>query len=217
MKLELFYSLKPWIVTQDFYGDRVCANPNNPKDFKVKVGDSCDAGMVSLYSIFGYKTHGGNDVVGALGQTIRASINGYVKYIETERERGLGVEIVSEDRFDFKKEPDKGIPEDITCRVRTGDYHMNAVRVVLGQQVKTGDVIGEVGSTGFSTAPHDHFFVKLCDDNGESLYPNNGWRSCIDPAPYFSGYFAEDAQRVILIRRLIDLYSQLVAFIKGRQ
>ena len=39
--------------------------------------------------------------------------------------------------------------------------HMNALYVSTGQTVAQGEVLGEVGSTGFSTGPHIHFMVKV--------------------------------------------------------
>lgn len=38
--------------------------------------------------------------------------------------------------------------------------HMSKVAVVSGQEVKQGDIIGYVGSTGKSTGPHVHFEVR---------------------------------------------------------
>jgi murein DD-endopeptidase MepM/ murein hydrolase activator NlpD len=41
--------------------------------------------------------------------------------------------------------------------------HMSQNAVVAGQKVNTGDVIGYVGSTGYSTGPHLHFTVYVTD------------------------------------------------------
>ena len=53
------------------------------------------------------------------------------------------------------------------------DYygHMTAFAVQRGDVVQTGQVIGFVGSTGYSTGPHLHFEVRV------SGVP-------VDPAPY---------------------------------
>ena len=40
-------------------------------------------------------------------------------------------------------------------------YHLNEVEVEAGQMVKTGDPIGKVGTTGFSTGPHLHFTMSV--------------------------------------------------------
>jgi murein DD-endopeptidase MepM/ murein hydrolase activator NlpD len=41
--------------------------------------------------------------------------------------------------------------------------HMSQNSVVAGQKVNTGDIIGYVGSTGYSTGPHLHFTVYVTD------------------------------------------------------
>lgn len=39
--------------------------------------------------------------------------------------------------------------------------HTSKMYVSVGQQVKTGDVIAAVGSTGNSTGPHLHFEIRI--------------------------------------------------------
>lgn len=46
--------------------------------------------------------------------------------------------------------------------------HLNKFKVLRGEQVEQGDVIGFSGNTGYSIAPHLHFSVKV---NGSSVDP----------------------------------------------
>jgi murein DD-endopeptidase MepM/ murein hydrolase activator NlpD len=43
--------------------------------------------------------------------------------------------------------------------------HMDEVDVVVGQWLETGDVVGNVGSTGTTTGPHLHFEVRLGENS----------------------------------------------------
>ncbi len=60
--------------------------------------------------------------------------------------------------------------------------HLSEVDVVLGQVLKVGDVLGKVGTTGFTTGPHLHFEVRVGTDDFFStrnpelwLVPPEGW------------------------------------------
>jgi murein DD-endopeptidase MepM/ murein hydrolase activator NlpD len=46
-------------------------------------------------------------------------------------------------------------------RLYTIYAHMDQVNVISGQEVKTGEVLGLVGTTGFTTGPHLHFEVRM--------------------------------------------------------
>lgn len=48
--------------------------------------------------------------------------------------------------------------------------HSEGITVSVGQKVKQGDVLGTVGSTGFSTGPHLHFEIRK---DGVALNPSN--------------------------------------------
>lgn len=75
------------------------------------------------------------------GKVIRAGLNGgYGRMVEIDHGHGL-----------------------------TSRYaHMSRIDVKEGQEVKTGDIIGEAGSTGRSTGPHLHFEVRR---NGTAIDP----------------------------------------------
>ncbi len=46
--------------------------------------------------------------------------------------------------------------------------HLNKFKVLRGEQVEQGDVVGFSGNTGYSIAPHLHFSVKV---NSSSVDP----------------------------------------------
>jgi len=59
--------------------------------------------------------------------------------------------------------------------------HMSKFNVKVGQKVKRGDVIGYVGSTGTSTAPHCHYEVIK---NGKKINPINFFFKDLSPDEY---------------------------------
>jgi len=52
----------------------------------------------------------------------------------------------------------------------TAYAHQSSIAVSQGQTVRQGEVIGYVGSTGFSTGPHLHFEIRV---NGTAQDPRN--------------------------------------------
>ncbi len=63
--------------------------------------------------------------------------------------------------------------------------HLSRFGTKVGEQVKAGNVIGYVGSTGMSTGPHLHYMVHN-PGGGAGNYGNH-----VNPASYMSG-FAKD-------------------------
>jgi murein DD-endopeptidase MepM/ murein hydrolase activator NlpD len=67
-------------------------------------------------------------------------------------------------------------------RLYTVYAHMSEIKVKVGQEVKTGDVLGLVGTTGLTTGPHLHFEVRMESNSYFATYnpelwlaPPQGW------------------------------------------
>jgi murein DD-endopeptidase MepM/ murein hydrolase activator NlpD len=60
--------------------------------------------------------------------------------------------------------------------LQTWYAHLSSFAVKMGDMVRAGQLIGQVGSTGNSTGPHLHYMVL-----------NGGWPSYMNPAPYLDG------------------------------
>lgn len=73
-----------------------------------------------------------------------------------------------------------------TLKLATMYCHLASNTVAKGQQVKKGDKIGVMGSTGNSTGPHLHLNLFQVDDNGVRLNRDNGYNGGIDPLPFLS-------------------------------
>jgi len=52
--------------------------------------------------------------------------------------------------------------------------HLSAIDVRVGQTVRTGQIIGRVGSTGRSTGPHLHYETRV---RGEAVDPQKFLRA----------------------------------------
>ncbi len=59
--------------------------------------------------------------------------------------------------------------------------HMNSFNVRLGQEVRRGDVIGYVGNSGGSTAPHLHYEVHR---NGSPVNPQHYYFKDLTPQEF---------------------------------
>jgi murein DD-endopeptidase MepM/ murein hydrolase activator NlpD len=96
--------------------------------------------------------HRGIDIANHTGTPIIATADG--KVTSVGRNGGLGKMIVINHGHGFQ--------------TRYG--HLSDYNVKRGQKVKRGDVIGYMGSTGYSTGPHLHYEVYR---NNKSLNPSN--------------------------------------------
>lgn len=96
------------------------------------------------------KMHTGVDIAAGYGTPIRAGGNGMV--IFTGWRGGYGLTVII----------------DHGERLSTLYAHLSRIAVADGQVVEAGQIIGYVGSTGYSTGPHLHFEVRV---NGTPVDP----------------------------------------------
>ena len=99
------------------------------------------------------KMHEGMDFTAPVGTDIYAAGNGVVKVVEYDS-RGYGNHVIISHGFGYE----------------TLYGHMSKIKVRPGQKLNRGDVIGVVGNTGTSTAPHLHYEVIK---QGKKINPIN--------------------------------------------
>ena len=116
-------------------------------------------GRTSLTSLYGmrvhpitgaYKLHTGIDISAPLGTYFVAAANGVVSKATYNTAYGNMVII------------------DHGGGVQTLYAHGNSILVQVGDEVKAGTPVLEVGSTGYSTGPHAHFEIRI---NGQTVNP----------------------------------------------
>lgn len=110
------------------------------------------------------KLHTGMDFTAPTGTEIRSTGDGKVVEVVNSR-RGYGKHVVIDHGYGY----------------RTRYAHMSKYTVRKGQKIKRGDVIGYVGSTGTSTAPHLHYEVEK---NNRKINPVNFYSSDLTPEQY---------------------------------
>ena len=91
----------------------------------------------------GRRAHKGVDLAAPTGTPIYATADGVVRKAEWFSSYGLFVQL----------------EHGASLETRYG--HMSRLNVFNGQQVRKGDLIGYVGSTGRSTGPHLHYEVRI--------------------------------------------------------
>lgn len=96
------------------------------------------------------RAHSGVDLSAPTGSPIVATSDGQVSWADWAG--GYGIAVAVEHGGGYQ--------------TRYG--HMSRVNVAPGQNVRKGDIIGYVGSTGMSTGPHLHYEVRV---NGQAVNP----------------------------------------------
>ena len=125
----------------------------NYKPVMLKLGYMNTPSRGSISSGFGMrwgKMHKGIDIAASLGATINSVLGGTVNYAAWQDGYGNVIKI------------------NHGGGIETTYAHCSVINVKMGEVVKLGEKIGEVGSTGNSTGPHLHFEVR---ENGEPINP----------------------------------------------
>ncbi len=114
-----------------------------------------------LTSAFGKRTdpftrknafHNGMDIAASFGSPIRATADGFISHVKSEKIGG-NVVIISHG----------GGYTTVYC-------HLSKFKVKPGQKVKRGDVIGLIGQTGKSLGPHLHYEVRVNGTPADPYY-----------------------------------------------
>ncbi len=108
--------------------------------------------------------HTGIDFTAPRGTEVYATGDGVVDKVVMKK-RGYGYHVVLDHGYGYK----------------TLYAHMSKFKVRNGEKVKRGDVIGYVGSTGTSTAPHLHYEVIK---SGKKINPMNFFFNDLTPEEY---------------------------------
>lgn len=135
--------------------------PISTKDL-TRVASGFGLRIHPLYKIT--KFHAGMDFTAPTGTEIYATGDGTVASVSSSK-RGMGNHIIIDHGFGY-----------------TSIYaHLDSFNVRTGQKVNRGDVIGFVGNTGMSIAPHLHYEIKL---NGTNVDPVNYYFNDLSPHEY---------------------------------
>lgn len=157
-------------------------DPENSPRFLCPV----DYEYVTVYMNEG---HRGDDLAADIGTPVYAAQDGLVTYAAYHQSYGNCVVL------DHGAGPDGNLWTTLYA-------HMDDYTVEAGQTVKAGDLIGHVGTTGYSTGPHLHFEITL---NGIVTQPR-----------YFTDYRAADskplnAENVQMLREEAETNAALYA------
>ncbi len=108
--------------------------------------------------------HPGQDFSAKTGTEIYSTGNGVVKLVKRSN-RGYGNHVIIDHGYGYE----------------TLYAHMSKFNVLKGQKVGRGEVIGFVGNTGRSTAPHLHYEVMK---SGKKINPINYYYNDLTPSQY---------------------------------
>jgi hypothetical protein len=188
-RLEIFYPTKPYNAGQGFGQNRACSNPDTTGVVGELPNGTCPPGKVKLYPLLGLKGHPGKDAKISHRQPIYSSVEGYVRELEEERQRGLMTGVVTGDKFSMDE---YGIHY-----AKKIDCHYDEIVVKLHQYVRIGELLGYGDNSGLSSGDHNHEALKPVEYYPNSnvtynVFQTNGFFGAIDFSKFQNGKYAED-------------------------
>lgn len=142
--IDLVWTKEEWMAA------RPAIQPIGMKDL-VRFGSSFGIRMHPILKVV--RPHEGIDLTAARGTNIYATADGTVLQAGY-RAGGFGKKVLIDHGYGY----------------RTVYGHCNEILVEVGEQVKRGEIIARVGSTGLSKSPHLHYEVHV---NGRPVDPIN--------------------------------------------
>lgn len=194
-KLTLSYPLYPYYLNQAFGDNNACIENNSLPISQRKViskpeSTTCPVGYIELYPLLNMKGHTGADIMASHGQPLyHCGPDAFVEEIQTEVERGLGLGLITIDKYAFAG-------GEYQAKIRY--WHLQNFTVKLGDKVKRGQLIGHTDNTGVSAGNHLHLECKPVVQDPRALpeirfinvEQRNGYFGAIDPVQFFDGNYA---------------------------
>jgi len=187
----LFQPVKPFIINQRFGDDMACIAEDGSQKVTFKTNaQTCPVGYKSLYTLT--DGHNGLDLSASRWQRCYNAQDGYVVEVSTEEARGLGVGLITKDKYWCDEIQDN-------CHFLVRYWHFIANDVHLGDYVEVGGLLGYCDSTGYSSGDHLHFELKPVQVLRYSGVVPSKWMNlsnkhlgAIDPLPYMENIYALD-------------------------
>jgi murein DD-endopeptidase MepM/ murein hydrolase activator NlpD len=153
--IELAWAKEEWMAA------RPAIQPIGMKDL-IRFGSSFGKRMHPILKVV--RPHEGIDLTAPRGTNIYATADGEVLQAGY-RSGGFGKKVLIDHGFGY----------------RTLYGHCDEILVQVGQEVKRGEVIARVGSTGLSKSPHLHYEVHV---NGRPVNPINYYTNDLSAKEY---------------------------------
>jgi murein DD-endopeptidase MepM/ murein hydrolase activator NlpD len=215
-KLRLYYPCRPFVIGQHFGENQACVkNFGTPTQEIVgasRLTGLCPVGYEPLYPKFGMAGHNGLDLHSGV-QKVYAACDGVVIEKQTVPARGLGVGVLTNEKYDFGAQG--------THYIKLRYWHLQSFNCEVGDKIKVGQVLGVSDSTGYSSGNHLHFEGQPMDKDagGHPYLANPIWNitGAIDIEPYFTGIYADTVQQQInLYTQVVELLQMLLDKLKSK-